>query len=84
MISTREDLGNSGASVERRVPLHLGDLIPEVNVTPLCRTSLKSSKMLKKVRFFCASNFWLQQHSSSIEGVLPEHVSSRLGTRFHK
>lgn len=76
MITTREDLGNSGASVERRVPLHLGDLIPEVNnVTPLCRPSLQTSKMLK-VRCFCASNFWLQQHSSSsIEGVLPEHAS---------
>ena len=83
MITTREDLGNSGASVDKRVPLHLSDLIPEVNVTPLSRTSLKTSKMLK-VRFFCASNFWLQKHSSSIEGVLPEHVPSRLGTRFHK
>ena len=52
MITTREDLGNSGASVERRVPLHLGDLIPEVNnVTPLCRPSLQTSKMLK-VRCF--------------------------------
>ena len=51
MITTREDLENSGASVHKRVPLHLRDLIPEVNVTPLCRTSFKTSKMLK-VRFF--------------------------------
>lgn len=74
MITTREDLGISGASVDKRVPLLLGDLIPEVNVTPLCRTSLNNVQDVEEGPFLCASNFWLQQHLSYIDCVLLEHV----------